>query len=235
VLGGLCFCGAAPLLGGLCFWNAGRVLEAHFQALESAGGVRLEPSTRQRLESIASGWISHDRVLQSPRPARFQKRLKEMKQAVERMIASLDLNNGNAPVLDHHVYNWLINAKFEGANELLQSSTLLMQEGHKLIGLLGRAQGSLPLDKGRSRPKDDDRFIIYLADQFEAAGGAAIAYKSAHTESSYGETPFRKFVHKFYELMPISRRTEIGLDEAIIRALEYRRRHSEKGDLAGSP
>jgi hypothetical protein len=81
-----------------------------------------------------------------------------------------------------------------------------------------------------ARPKDEDRFIIYLADQFEASGGQAVAYSNIHSDSGYGETPFRKFVHEFYEALPIeSRRTRSGLDEAILRALEYRRHHSTKG------
>jgi hypothetical protein len=204
--------------------------EADFQALESAGGIRFEPDTRRALEGIAAGWMSHDLVLHSPRPRQFRKRLQEMKQAVERTITSLDLNKGDAPILDHHLYNWMNNVGFDGADDLLQSSTILMQEGRKLIDLLQRAQGSLPLDKGRSRPKDDDRFIIFLAIKFEASGGRAVAFKNSHTASGYGDTHFRKFIHKFYQLLPIkSRRTASGLDEAIIRALKYRRSRSEKG------
>jgi hypothetical protein len=209
--------------------------EADFQALESVGGVRFEASTRRALKNIAAGWISHDRVLQSPRPPQFRKRLRKMEEAVELAIGSLDLNKDNAPILDHHLYTWLINKGFDGADDLQQSSAILMQEGHKLIDLLRRAQRSLPLDTGRSRPMDDDRFIIHLAVQFEASGGRAVAYNSSHTDSGYGDTPFRKFVHQFYGLLPIkSRRISSGLDQVIIAALGYYRKHTEKGDLAHS-
>jgi hypothetical protein len=200
---------------------------ADFQALENAGGVKFEPSVQRALERIAAGWISHDRDLQSPRPGQFKKRLQQIESALKRTISSLDLNKGDSPILDRHLYIWLINAGFDGADDLLQSSTLVMQEGRKLLDLLWRAKGGLPLDTGSSRPMDEDRFIIYLADQFETSGVQATAFSSSHSEFGYGDTLFRNFVHKFYELLPIkSRRTSSGLDEAIIRALEYRRRHS---------
>jgi hypothetical protein len=87
----------------------------------------------------------------------------------------------------------------------------------------------LPRDLGRARPKDEDRFIIYLADQFETTGIQATAYTSAHTVSEYGEAPFRNFVKQLYAMLPLKkRRRESGLDKAIIRALEYRRKHSAK-------
>jgi hypothetical protein len=56
--------------------------------------------------------------------------------------------------------------------------------------------------------------------------GAAIAQPS----SLYGETPFRNFAHRFYAMLPLKKkRTEKGLDEVIVGALDYRRKHSEKG------
>jgi len=76
---------------------------------------------------------------------------------------------------------------------------------------------------------DEERFIVALADQFETAGGRARAYTSEYSGSGYGETPFRNFVHAFYEMLPInSRRTPSGLDDAIRRAL-HRRRRAKKG------
>ena len=201
--------------------------DANFRTLEKAGGLKLNAESRKALENTAGGWISHDRMLQSPRPRQFQQRLKEMEGALERLIISLDLNRGDAPILDHHLYNWLINNDFFIVDAQAAS---LIHNSQQLINLLRHVQKSLPTDKGRRRPMDDDRFVIYLAEPFEKSGGRASAYASAHTESGYGDTPFRKFVHQFYELLPLkSRRTESGLDETIIRALEYRRRHSQKG------
>jgi hypothetical protein len=200
--------------------------DTNFRALEQAGGIKLQEEAREALENTAAGWISHDLMLQSPRPRQFQQRLKEMEGDLERLIVNLDLNRGDAPLLDHHLYNWLINNDFFGVDAL---SANLIHNSKQLINLLRHVQKSLPADKGRRRPMDDDRFVIYLAEQFEKSGGRSRAYRSAHTESGYGGTHFRKFVHRFYELLPLkSRRTESGLDETIIRALEYRR-HSQKG------
>jgi hypothetical protein len=113
---------------------------------------------------------------------------------------------------------------------MLAASSAVVATARELIALLSRVEQHRPVDKGRSRPMDEDRFIIYLADQFEAFGGRATAYRNEHTDSGYGETPFRNFVHKFYDMVPIeSRRTKSGLDEAIRRALEYRRRHLQEG------
>jgi hypothetical protein len=153
-----------------------------------------------------------------------------MRKALERVIASVDLNRTGAPVLDRHLYIWLLDAGCDGANEMLAASDALIGQAHKLIGLLSTVEQNLPVDKGRRRPMDEDRFIIYLAEEFDASGGEATAYRSEHTVFGYAETAFRKFVHEFYKMLRLeSHRKGCGLDEAIIRALEYRRRHSEKG------
>jgi hypothetical protein len=134
------------------------------------------------------------------------------------------------PQLDRQLYNWMINLSLDVVDDLLQSLTCVIQEGPKVINSLRRVEQNLPADEGRRRPMDEARFIIYLADQFEASGGFPVAYNIAyHNEkagSAFAKTSFRNFVHRFYEMLPIeSKRTQIGLDKEILRALKYRRRH----------
>ena len=204
--------------------------EEQFRLLEEAGEIHLTAEARRTLQRIAATWIAQDEILQSPRPRDFQRRLQEMAKELERMIATIDLNHGDAPISDRHLYMWLINAGVPSLYELLEKLTVLIQDGRKGIDLLQLAQASLPKDEGRRRPMNEDRFIIHLAEQFEASGGQAVVYSTVHSESGYGNTSFRDFVHKFYELLPVkSRRTSSGLDETAIRALKYRRRHSKKG------
>jgi hypothetical protein len=199
--------------------------DADLERLEVVAGIGFTPSVRTALRNIGAGWVAHDRMLQSPRPRAFQKRLQAMAQALERVIGQVDLNRTGAPVLDRHLFIWLLNADFDAAREMLATSSAVVANAQELIGLLAHVEQALPVDRGRPRPMDEDRFIIYLADQFEASGGQTSAYRTAHTESGYAEKPFRNFVHEFYKLLPItSRRTESGLDEAILRALKYRRR-----------
>jgi hypothetical protein len=74
---------------------------------------------------------------------------------------------------------------------------------------------------------DDDRFIQYLADQFEKCGGEAKAYATSHTDHGYAKTPFRDFVHQFYAFLSLkSRRTTSGLDGAMCDALTERRKQN---------
>jgi hypothetical protein len=157
------------------------------------------------------------------------KRFQTMRKALERVIEGVDLHRTDAPVLDRHLLHWLLNASFDGAKEMLAASSAIVGKAEEFLGLLSAVEQNLPVDEGRSRPKDDDRFIIHLANQFEASGGRATASRTAYTESGYRETVFRKFVHEFYKTIPIkSRRTDGGLDEAIVHALSYRHRDSKK-------
>ena len=206
------------------------LLNENVRSLQEVGGIVFDADARRNLQRIADGWIFHDRVRQSPRPKDFRRRLQKMKKAVEDMIVAVNLNKGDAPLVDHHLYNWMINSLFnsnlDGVGDLLHSSTLMIHEGHKVINSLRRVEQNLPADEGRRRPMDESRFIIYLANQFEASGGSPVAYHNVHTGSGFGNTSFRNFVHGFYKMLPIkSKRTEIGLDKEILRALKYRRHH----------
>lgn len=193
--------------------------EAQFAALETAGKVSLTPESRRTLNNIAESWISHDRMLHSPRPAKFRSRLQSIRTSLEKAHARGDLNRVGATPFEQHLYHWLLGLP-DGIDGLSQLASL-----NAIIEFLHRAEQSLPSDSGSARPRDDDRFIQYLADQFEACGGKARAYLSSYSEEGYAKTPFRQFVHRFYEFLSLkSRRTRHGLDEAIRQTLMSRRK-----------
>ena len=53
--------------------------ETQFMALEMAGKISLAPEARRILNNIAASWISHDRMLLSPRPFEFRLRLRSIR------------------------------------------------------------------------------------------------------------------------------------------------------------
>jgi hypothetical protein len=82
--------------------------DGQFMALETAGQFSLTSEARRALQNIAVGWTSHDRALHSPRPAEFRTRLRSMRASLERANAETDLLHTDAPVLDQHLYHWLV-------------------------------------------------------------------------------------------------------------------------------
>jgi hypothetical protein len=190
--------------------------------LQKISQIEFNKDVRAAIRRIAAAWRFHDRALQSPRPKEFRARLRQMETAMAKAVTLLELDD-TAGHLDYQLQNWLINASCGG--ELLLVSASVCEQARLLINLLRCAQKNLPEDNGRARPLNDDRYIIYLADQFEASGGTALAYRDTYQDSGYALTPFRDFMHQLYRrLQLVSRRTESGLDEAIIRALTYRRK-----------
>jgi hypothetical protein len=209
--------------------------EEQFSALEVAGGIVLTPDARRALNSIAEGWTSHDRVLHSPRPGEFRRRLSSVRAHLEKAYSELDLYGPETTIFDRHLLHWLRESGGAVADEALAQHALLPH----LIEFLKKTEQSLPPDGGRARPMDEDRFIHYLADQFEACGGKARAYQAHRTDNGYAKTPFRRsvhrgyartpfrqFVHRFYDFLSLDRRRtrSSGLDEAIRRALIARRK-----------
>jgi hypothetical protein len=195
--------------------------EAQFAALETAGRISLTLETRRALNNVAESWVSHDQMLRSPRPANFRSRLQSIRTSLEKAHARADLNRMGATPFERHLYHWLLGLP-GGIDGLSQLAAL-----NGIIEFLHRAERFLPLDSGSARPRNDYRFIQYLADQFEACGGKARAYVSSHSDEGYAKTPFRQFVHRFYEFVSLnSRHTGRGLDEAIRQALMDRRRRS---------
>jgi hypothetical protein len=174
--------------------------EAQFTDLETAGRISLAPETRRNLNNISASWISHDQMLLSPRPAKFRTRLQSIRACLEKAHARADLNRVGATPFERHLYHWLLGLP-GGIDGLSQLATL---DG--IIEFLHRAERFLPLDSGSARPRDDYRFIQYLADQFETCGGKARAYVSSHSGEGYAQTPFRQFVHRFYEFLSLNSR-----------------------------
>jgi hypothetical protein len=193
-----------------------------FQALQETGRILLTDGARRALNNIAQAWISHDAVLHSPRPADFRARLKAMRAPVEKACAETDLLRPNATVLDQHLYHWLFDRNPTDTAVFLQQ----LGELPAIIEFLERAEKSLSaVNRGTARAMDEGRFIRFLADQFENCGRKASAYATAHTKIGFADTPFRAFIHQFYEFLPLkSKRRRSGLDQAICLALKERRK-----------
>ena len=101
-----------------------------------------------------------------------------------------------------------------------------------MIELSARLEQALPKDGGRWRPFHDERFFIALADVFERAGGASVAYWSEYP-TGMADTPFRRFVQTFYKLLLVkSKRKPTGVDKALRDAMRSRRSGIAKGKLA---
>ncbi len=199
--------------------------EAGYSVLEGCGKISLTTEAHRILGDIAESWVAHDRVLNSPRPWDFKSRLTEIINALKAAREAVDINRCGASQMERHLINWLANLKIAGEapyfeySQSLESSMLLM------LDFFEAAITALPMDTGAPRHKDEERYLILLADLFEAAGGRAVAYPSKHAAEGYADTPFRQFVHHYYNLLPLkSRRTRSGLDEALRRALRFRRR-----------
>jgi hypothetical protein len=144
-----------------------------------------------------------------------------MRASLERASAKTDLLRPDAPALDQHLYHWLVDRGLPGTGEALNQLAGLAAT----IEFLKIAEKSLPADSGSARPMDEHRFIQYLADQFEECGGVAKAYATSHTDEGYAKTPFRDFVHRYYEFLSLkSRRTRSGLDGAVCEAMTKRRK-----------
>ena len=66
--------------------------EANFAELQRVGEIALSPELQQRLSAIACFWVAGLTALQSPRPKRFRKRLKLIKETLAKAYQALDLN-----------------------------------------------------------------------------------------------------------------------------------------------
>jgi hypothetical protein len=157
--------------------------QSDLDRLEATVGLTFNPDVRRALRNIAATWIAHDRLLQSPRPRDFRRRLRQMQTALQRVVTTLDLHGSDAPILDHHLLNWLINAPFDAARDMQQAAGSLITEAQQLIDAIHRVQRELPPDPGRARPMDEDRFIINLAEQFDASGVSVLTAPSSWTGS----------------------------------------------------
>src|SRR5215471_19303725 len=173
--------------------------EEQLLAIENAGRISLTSEARGKLENIARSWAAHDRTLHSPRPAEFKARLRSIRTHLERACAEADLNREGATPFERHLLHWLME---RDTTDLLSQFASL----ERLIGSLLKVEKLLPADRGAARPRDDHRFIRYLADQFEACGGNARAYLDPYSDEGYHKTAFRQFVHRFYRFLTLETR-----------------------------
>jgi hypothetical protein len=60
--------------------------------LEIVREIEFKADATKALQRIAAAWVAHDRVLHSPRPKEFRRRLTKAGKALGRAIALLDFN-----------------------------------------------------------------------------------------------------------------------------------------------
>jgi hypothetical protein len=208
---------------------------ADFAELEHAGEIALSAQLKQRLADLAHSWTAQLRGLQSPRPKQFRGRLKLIEDTLAKSCTALDLNREGASMWEHHLFNWARNTGVEGSTSFFEDTNELLGRMRRMIELSARLEQALPKDGGRWRPFDDERFFIALAEVFERAGGAPVIYWTEHAPGGCGmaETPFRRFVQTFYNILPVqSKRKPKGVDRALRDAMRYRRSGTAKGKLA---
>lgn len=194
-----------------------------FRKLETEGGVSFNSAGRKAVQNIAQAWVDHDLILRVPRPGEFRRHLSKAGRHIEQAHALLNLTRKNASAFDRQLLMWILNR-----GGLPDEFFFRVGELQSTAALITRLEADL-LDEGAKRPFDDQRYIIWLADVFERAGGRPRAYRSAHSECGYADTPFRRFVQAFYRLLPLkSERSSNGLDEAIKKAMQRRRRQRVK-------
>jgi hypothetical protein len=207
-----------------------QISDANFAALEGVGEITLSAELRTRLNDFAQSWAAQLTGLQSPRPKQFRTRLELIENTLAKAYESLDLNRTGASIWERHLFNWAGNAEVEGATSFFEDTDELLTRMRRMIDLVASLERALP-DGGSKRPFDDEHYFIALADLFERAGGAAVAYWSEHKNpSGMADTPFRRFVQAFYKMLPVPwKRRPGGLDNALRDALESRRSGGAKG------
>src|SRR5262245_26742198 len=211
-----------------------RLSDADFAELQRVGEITLSAELRQRLDDIAHSWTAQLRALKSPRPKQFRKRLKLIEAMLGKASRALDLNRKGTSIWEYHLYNWARNAQVEGSANFFEDTKELLTRMRRMMEMSARLERALPPDGGRGRPYDDERLFIALADIFERAGRASVAYRTEHHSSGMADTPFRRFVRALYKMLPVrAKRAPTGLDKALRDAMQARRRRgASKGKLA---
>jgi hypothetical protein len=199
--------------------------DADFAELQRVGEITLSAELRRRLGDLAHFWVTQLRVLQSPRPKQFRKRLKQIEDRLEEAYRALDLNREGASIWEQHLFNWARNSGVEGAASFFEDTNELLVRMRRMTELSARLEQALPRDGGRWRPFDDERLFVALADFFECAGGESVTYWTEHGDrSGMADTPFRRFVQTFYKMLPVgSKRKPTGVDKALRDAMRSRR------------
>jgi hypothetical protein len=198
-----------------------RISDEQFAELEAAGGVRLSEQHRRNLHTLADIWIGDLHIRRSPRPKQFGDCLDDMEDAFAQVERACQWGRHPKYALMH----WAMETSVKGADCLPVRLTAFELEAKTLREMILALKQQLPPDPGRQRPYDDERRIIFLANIFEEAGGKATAYLSEYVETgSMADTPFRRFAHQFYSLLPAHDKRDLGgLDKALRLALKTRR------------
>jgi hypothetical protein len=157
-----------------------RLSDVDFAELQRVGEITLSAELRQRLDDVASFWTTQLRALQSPRPKQFRTRLKLIEDTLEKAYRALDLNREGTSSWEYHLFNWARNTGVDGAASFFEDTNELLIRMRRMIELSVRLEQALPEDRGSPRPYDDERLFIALADLFERAGGAPLAYWSEY-------------------------------------------------------
>src|SRR5262249_37174716 len=96
--------------------------DTYFNSWEVTCGLTFGAKIRAALENIAIAWISHDRMLHSPRPVKFRKRLQIIERALVHLRNVIDLNKVDTKMLDRSLFLWLVDGKFNAAEDFLAIS-----------------------------------------------------------------------------------------------------------------
>jgi hypothetical protein len=176
--------------------------------LEIAGEIEFKADATKALQRIAAAWVAHDRVLQSPRPKEFRRRLTKAGKALGRAIALLDFNEG---AVDQQLHHWLMNSGFRGTADLLHRADCIIAQGNQLIELMShiRRVRRCPQTAGDADPRMKTALSFTWPIDLKRR---AVELLPTQTNTRNQGTPmsFRKFVHKFYALLPIAKRSRSG-------------------------
>ena len=165
------------------------ISDAHFSELEEVGRVSLSPELRERLNQIGHFWLMQLATVRSPRPKQFRKRLKQIADTLTRAYQALDLNREGAPTWERRMFQWPPNTGLEGTQNFMADTNEPLQRMKRMIQLTAKLEAELPVDRrGGWRPHEDEWFLGKLADVYQDAGGAAVAYWSDYSESGMADT-----------------------------------------------
>jgi hypothetical protein len=192
--------------------------------LEKEGQIKLSEKCRTDLVTLGRFWIEDLLLRRSARPKQFYAILDKLEEVLVKAQLACQLNERPGS-LERHLLHWAMAAPVPGALAFPTNVAALERQIEIVLETVSALKQCLPEDPGRQRPFDDERRIIYLADVFERAGGKAVAYASGYAKTgSMADTPFRRFAHKFYWLLPAEdKRDRGGLDDALRDALSTRR------------
>jgi hypothetical protein len=201
--------------------------DVQISRLEEAGQIVLSENQRADLVRLAEFWLHDLRLRGSARPKQFRMALAKL---VKVLSQAREVSGWNDKVgsLERHLLHWAMETPVPNAVTFPVALMALQRQIEEVIETAMALQKCLPSDPGRQRPFDDERRLVHLADIYESAGGKAVAYASDYKQkeelNSMADTPFRKFVHQFYSMLPAENKRNLGgLDDPLRDALAARR------------